>query len=283
MFFGQRLEVQPISRIVVGRYGLRVTVDHDGLVAGFLERVAGMDAAVVEFDALPDPVRTPTEDHDLLLVRGLGLAHRCIEAIIDHGRVEVVGVRGELSRAGVDALVDPGTGRRAVGDQVLNLAQEPRVNPGRAVHVFYAHPRPQRGAYGQNPRRCRRAQVGSDRHSVNNSAVLDARHGDIVSPRQPGFQTDQRLVEALLEITAQRHDLADRLHRRGQVGLRPGELFEGKARDLGDDVVDAGLERRRGHSGHVVLQLVQRVTDGELGSDLGNREAGCLGRQRRRA
>ena len=140
-----------------------------------------MDAAVVELDALPDPVGPATEDHDLLAVRGLGLAHRCIEAIIDHGRVEVVGVRGELSRAGVDALVDPGTGRRAVGDQVLDLAQEPRIDPGGAMHVFHAHPRPQRGAYGQNPGRRRRAQMASDRNSVNDGAVLDTRHGDIIS------------------------------------------------------------------------------------------------------
>ena len=99
-------------------------------------------------------------------------------------------------------------------------------------------------------------------------------------PGQPGLQPAQRLLQRFLEGPADRHHLAHRLHRGGEQRLGLGELLEGEARDLGDDVVDRGLERGRRGAGDVVLDLVQRVADGELGRDLGDREAGGLGRQR---
>jgi hypothetical protein len=54
---GERLEVQPVGGVVVGRDRLGVAVDHDGLVAGLAQGVDRVDAAVVELDALPDAVR----------------------------------------------------------------------------------------------------------------------------------------------------------------------------------------------------------------------------------
>ena len=61
---------------------------------------------------------------------------------------------------------------------------------------------------------------------------------------------------------------------RTSLGLR--ELLEGEARDLGDDVVDGRLEAGRRLARDVVPDLVERVADGELGGDLGDREAGRL-------
>ena len=58
----QRLEVEPVGRVVVGRDRLGVAVDHDRLEAGLRERVAGVDAAVVELDPLADPVGPAAED-----------------------------------------------------------------------------------------------------------------------------------------------------------------------------------------------------------------------------
>ena len=37
VFEGERFEVEPVGGVVVGRNGLRVAVDHDGLVAGFAQ------------------------------------------------------------------------------------------------------------------------------------------------------------------------------------------------------------------------------------------------------
>src|SRR5690606_29635854 len=69
-------------------------------------------------------------------------------------------------------------------------------------------------------------------------------------------------------------------HRGGEGRVGAGELFEGEARDLRDDVVDGGLEGGRGEPGDVVAQFVEGVTDGELGGDLGDGEAGGLGSER---
>jgi hypothetical protein len=67
---GQRLEIEPVGGVVVGRHGLRVAVDHDRLVARVLEREGGVAAAIVELDALADPVGAAAEDDDLRAVGG---------------------------------------------------------------------------------------------------------------------------------------------------------------------------------------------------------------------
>ena len=67
---GEGLEVELVGGVVVGGDGFGVAVDHDGLVAHFAECECGVDAAVVEFDALSDAVGAAAEDHDLLGVVG---------------------------------------------------------------------------------------------------------------------------------------------------------------------------------------------------------------------
>src|SRR5204862_4025872 len=80
---------------------LRIAVDHDRFVAGLAERERGMDAAIVELDALPDPIRTAPENHDLAAIGAVGLVAAGLV-----GRVEVRRVRDELRAARVDGLVD---------------------------------------------------------------------------------------------------------------------------------------------------------------------------------
>ena len=70
---------------------------------------------------------------------------------------------------------------------------------------------------------------------------------------------------------------------RRQLGVGHGELLKGPARHLDDDVVERRLEARRGLARDVVGDLVERVAHGQLGGDLGDREAGRLGGQRRAA
>ena len=67
----ERLEVQLVADVEVGRDRLRVRVDHDGLVPGLAERQHRLHTAVVELDPLPDPVRTAAENDHLLAVRAL--------------------------------------------------------------------------------------------------------------------------------------------------------------------------------------------------------------------
>ena len=66
----QRLEVQAVGGVVVRGDGLRVAVDHHGLVARVAQREGGVDAGVVELDALADAVRAGAQDdHRGLLAR----------------------------------------------------------------------------------------------------------------------------------------------------------------------------------------------------------------------
>src|SRR5690606_42109553 len=70
------------------------------------------------------------------------------------------------------------------------------------------------------------------------------------------------------------------LHLGGELGIGGGEFLEGKARHLGDHVVDARLEgRRRGAAGDLVLQLVEGIAHRQLGGNLGDGKAGGLGGQ----
>ena len=66
---GQRLEIEPVGGVVVGRDGLGIAVDHDRLVARVGQREAGVAAAIVELDALADAVRAAAEDDHLLARR----------------------------------------------------------------------------------------------------------------------------------------------------------------------------------------------------------------------
>src|SRR5690606_9984562 len=82
----------------------RVAVDHDRFVPGLAQREAGVDAAVIELDALPDPVRTTAENDDLATVAGVGLVLRLAEGRRFVGRIHVRRDRLELGGAAVDAL-----------------------------------------------------------------------------------------------------------------------------------------------------------------------------------
>ena len=97
---GERLEVEAVGDVVVGAHRLRVAVDHDRLEALLAGRERRVHAAVVELDALADAVGPGAEDHDALLVAGLGLVLLLV------GRVEVRRLGLELRGAGVDGLVD---------------------------------------------------------------------------------------------------------------------------------------------------------------------------------
>ena len=91
------------------------------------------------------------------------------------------------------------------------------------------------------------------------------------------------LEERLRERPPDAHRLAHRLHLRAERLVGAGELLEGEARELDDDVVERGLEARRRRLRQVVRDLVERVADGELGRDLGDRVARRLGGERRGA
>jgi len=252
-----------VERSLVGRI-------HVGGGRGELGR-RGVDALIDR----PDAERLAQRPHVLGLLAGeigeaaIGKAHR-LEAAQRFGRIG----QAELAHLVLGY------------DQAVHLLEEPRVDLRRIVDVFEAHAEPHGFGDMQQALRGRGGDGGEHRILVVvfRRPGNEARDADLVEAGKPGFERAQRLLQRFLEGAADGHGLADRLHRSGQAVVGARELLEGEARDLGDDIVDRRLERGRGGAaGDVVLEFVEGVADGEAGGDLGDREAGGLRCQRRRA
>ena len=320
VFQGNRLEVQTVGSVVVGRDGFRVTVDHDGLVTVFAQRQRGVYAAVVKFDTLTDTVRAAAEDHDFIAVNGrVGLALFFI------GGVHVSGIGGEFRGAGVHALVDrvqvilvaqftdfrfpharqlrqtrigkafTFQGAQEVSveavdahfrhflfqtDQLFNLHQEPAVDVGQVEDAVNREARAERVGDVPDTLSAGVFQLAAD--FGQRFRIVEAHFR--VEAGGAHFQTAQRFLQGFLLGTANRHHFADGLHLGGQTVIGAGEFFEVKAWDFSDHVVDGRLEGSRGTAaGDVVHQLVEGVTYRQLGCHFGNRETGGFGGQRRGA
>ncbi len=97
-FERERLEVQAVAGVVIGRNRLRIAVHHDRLDAELLQRERGVAAAVVELDSLADAIRAAAQDHDLLAIRWIRLALRFV------ARIKIGREAFEFGRAGIDAI-----------------------------------------------------------------------------------------------------------------------------------------------------------------------------------
>ncbi len=164
----------------------------------------------------------------------------------------------------------PANGASGSQGERAQLAQEPRVDARALVHGLDAR------APAQQLEHRLEAIGGRREQALEQPLVGDARE----RRRLVELARAQRLGERLLEGAPDRHRLADGLHVRGQRGVGAGELLEGEARPLDDDVVDRRLEARGRGAGDVVVDLIQAVADGQARGDLGDREAGRLGGER---
>jgi hypothetical protein len=255
---GQRLEVQPVRGVVVGADRFGITVDHDGLEARLAQRQRGMHAAVVELDALADTIGAAAQDHDLAplgrvrlalflvagvhvggggrKLRGAGVhaledwpqpmpqamgAHRRLlhPDQLREARVrEAASLELEQTRArqaGHAVGLHPGF----FPHQLLQLRQEPGVDAAPLVHRVEVH--------------AGTKSVGDEQDAVGTGETQFALYAlQGVFPVRPvqllvetgdvGLQAAQRLLQRFLESAADGHDLAHRLHLRGQPGRRPG-------------------------------------------------------------
>ena len=165
---GQRLEVQAVAGVVVGRDGLRVAVDHDRLDAHLLQRERRVAAAVVEFDSLADAVGAAAENHHLLAIHRVGFARRFVVGV--QIRCEALELRGAGIHAAEDgayaqllaAVADrdlvhaPRAGKLHVGDAVaLGAAEQLGCclrRPGGLRHSQPRNPRPLSSARGTTGR-----------------------------------------------------------------------------------------------------------------------------------
>mmetsp|Transcript_26885 Transcript_26885/g.61267 ORF Transcript_26885/g.61267 Transcript_26885/m.61267 type:complete len:685 (+) Transcript_26885:1043-3097(+) len=381
----QLVEVEPVGLVVVGGDRLWVAIDDDGLVAQRSEALDARDRAPVELHAAADPVGAATQ-HDDARLRGrphlavLPLADRstrcCCHAVEGReldarlrgdvlvplevnvvlntvvGQVEVVGLRRELGRQGVDLLhhrrdvevaaqeahvllldlsagVHLGTkaspctprarrhaaldGPQLRGDlavreatalglvkhlltptelgevhdlqtllhlvDVVELGQEPAVNARKRVHLLHALPQLEGLGNRPNPHGRRLLQLGAD-HILRAGVcptVLDLQVEALgVEACASLIHHAQRLLDGLLEVAADGHDLADTLHRGADGLVHRRELAQVPPRHLGNNVVEGRLEASSGAKRDTVAQLHEVVAQGELRGHVRQRVTGGL-------
>ena len=156
-----------------------------------------------------------------------------------------------------------------------HVVDEPGIDAGVPGHFVDAHAMLQRLPHEEQPLSVGAAQAGHHRL---------VRQPGVTRPPEPagiGLQAAQPLLKCLLEGAPERQHLAHALHLGGQGSVHAGKLLEREARQLHHAVVDGGLEAGGCLPGDVVGNLIQRPADGQLGGELGDREAGRLGGQRR--
>ena len=306
------LEVELVRGVVVGRDGLRVAVHHDRLVAGLAQRHRGVDAAVVELDALADAVRAAAEDEDLLpvvadrdlarlavvagvvvggvldagdgdLVPGLDdaqrLAPRADGVLLDAEQLREIFV-GEAVALGLDQQIILKHRAAMLQDFLLllhefaHLLDEIRLDAGELEDLLV------RGALAQRLVHLEVALGGGRGEHLQQ--LVEGLLVEVLGEAEAGAAALERadgLLERLLVGLADRHHLADGLHLRAELVLDAAELLERPARELEHHVVAGGrvfLERAVAPVG----DLVHRHAARELGGDERDREAGRLGGER---
>ena len=111
----QRLEKQLVAGVIIRGHGFGVGIDHDGLEAVLFEGEGGVDAAIVELDALADAVGAAPEDHHFF--GGVAL-HLVVAPVVGGVIVRRVGL--EFGGAGVHQPV-AGDDPEALAFGVLGL------------------------------------------------------------------------------------------------------------------------------------------------------------------
>ncbi len=163
-------------------------------------------------------------------------------------------------------------------DDGLQVTQEPRVDTRRGLDLFQRRAGLEGVAHFEQPTRGRALDALKQIGLLRRVAVV------VVLARAVAVGADlhaaHRFLQRLTERPADGHDLADRLHLVAKGVVCFDELLEGETRDFGHHVVDGWFETRRGFPRDIIAQLVERVADGQLGRNLGNREAGGLRGQR---
>ena len=104
-------------------------------------------------------------------------------------------------------------------DDAFQFAQEPWVELARVVDVLDRQSGAQRLCGHQQPIGTRFGQCGAEGVGAAIAGRLD-----LVEARQAGLHAAQALLQRLGEAAADRHRLADRLHRCGQQGGVPGNF-----------------------------------------------------------
>ena len=275
VFEGERLKVEAVAGVVVGGDGLRVAVDHDGLVAVVAEREGRMAAAIVKLDSLPDAVRSGTKDDDLGLVR----RGRLVLFVV--GRVEVRCHGLELGGAGIDELEDGADAllfaqfpdpldavvafqlplrrdalvaeamRLSLRSCSVEIASGETVLEGLLRQRDFANLMQEPGVHAGEARDFAHAHAAFEcetdvaealRFRRDEPLGQATRLEDFGAGFLAGLESTPGFHERFFEGAADGHDFADGLHLRAEGVVCAGELLKLPLWDLDDDVVDGGLE-----------------------------------------
>ena len=306
----QGFEIEPVGRVVVRGNRFRVAVDHDRLISLVPQGESRMDAAVVEFDPLADPVRTAAQDHDLL---GISADGDLIRGIV--GRVVVRCVLDAADGNGIPALDNPqggapspdvpfvqveDLGKVAVGESVplglfqqivregfilalqdrllkihqfLHLADKPGLDVRFSVQLSDIRSLAESLIQDELPFARRRRQEVHQLLKGFRVEVLDK-----TETRPAFFQGADRLLKGLLVVLADAHHLADGAHLGPQFVDGAWELFEVPPGKLHHHVVAPGrvfVQRALPPVG----DLVERHPAGQQRRNKGDGETGGLGGQ----
>mmetsp|Transcript_12334 Transcript_12334/g.25097 ORF Transcript_12334/g.25097 Transcript_12334/m.25097 type:complete len:618 (+) Transcript_12334:774-2627(+) len=307
---GELLEVELVALVVVRGDGLGVVVDHHGALAEAAERADARNGAPVELNRASDAVCPRTEDDGAasLDVNVVFLAMVSHVQVVRLGRVfsgEGVNLLGE--RHDTEALTEgPNFHLSRVGELGdLLVAETELLQPERRVFIEVAEFL-LLGLLGRlddvhEPREEPLVDVGELVDLVHGVALVVHGVRDGVHAAVAGLDEflvevvlqvgsgarfitivgwvdhAKSLLEALLQGTADGHDLSDRLHRRSNLRADALELTKVPSRHLGDDVVEGRLEAGLGGLGDRVADLREGDTERELSGNKRERVAGGLG------
>src|SRR5438067_9826538 len=90
----ERLKIKFVAGIVIGRNRFRIGVNHDGFETELAQGECGMDAAIIEFDALANAIGPATENHDFALTAFAALVLASVGGVVRGG----IGLKFSLAR-----------------------------------------------------------------------------------------------------------------------------------------------------------------------------------------
>ena len=306
---GERLKVESVGGVKVGRNGFGVVVDDHHVVACLLERPYAVNGGVVELDTLTDTDRTGAEYDDGLFAVVVLFDKLLRFVLLVEGRIEVRRLRFKLGSAGVyhfiyrikrllhrltgqllDRLVEEAvflgaeielvrqlSALQLIGevDKILELFEEPLVDHGDLMDLRHADAALERFIEAED------TAVVADAQSVDDGSLGITLKLLVVEGVVRDLGAADSLHDRLLKGRRDRHDLAGRLHLGAEAALGVDEFVERPLGELDDHIVDRRLKAGIGGAGDGVFDLVEGVTDGDLGGYLCDGITGRLGRERR--
>ena len=216
----------------------------------------------------------------------VGRPHVPVAAAIADAFGQLVEQRADLTIGEAESLGAARQRRRQLGacsscrsksHDVLQLVQEERVDARPARTAFRASRHAASAAISAHSRWSLGSRIRRSRSAADQAGSSHSRSRLRTSSERTAFcsaasnERSMAIASPVDFICVPRRAVAVR------------ELVERPARDLDHQIVERRLERGRRALGDGVGDLVQALADGDLGRDAGDRIAGRLGRQRRRA